>query len=349
MMSINIHKQFKLNNVSFSKEDLIKKAIFFIENGLDYEKHLGQFLLDWLDDRSFVSVQTSGTTGTPKLIYVEKKAMEASAIATGIFFNLKPGDKSLLCMSAQYIAGKMMLVRALVLGLELDVIAPSATPLAVNSNYYDFVAMVPMQVASSMEDLYRVNTIIIGGAKLDSKLSLQLQSLGIKAYETYGMTETVSHIGVKRIQDDFFKVLPDVTIKTDVRNCLIIYAPKISNEAIVTNDIVEIISDDTFKWLGRFDNVINSGGVKLFPEQIENKLQDKIENRYFISGMKDERLGQKVILVIESNSEFKVHDSVFEKLERFEIPKAIFFTEKFEETATNKINRKATLLKIGVV
>lgn len=345
----NVHNRFKLNGVHFSKDDLCRIAFSYIKDGEDYQQPIGQFLLDWFDENDYVTVKTSGTTGKPKQIAIFKEAMVNSALATGDFFKLQPGDSALLCMSAQYIAGKMMLVRALILGLELDVVAPSSTPLKNCNKKYDFVAMVPMQVENSIACLHTVKTVIIGGAKLNFSLKEKLKTVSATVFETYGMTETITHIAAKSVHDDFFTVLPNVQIRQDERNCLVINAPKVSNTEIITNDIVEIVSNTTFKWLGRFDNVINSGGVKLFPEEIEEKLQNKIEQRFFITSKEDDILGQKVILIVESEEEIVFESSVFQDLKKFEQPKEIFFTPKFVETETNKINRIKTVLKIGVV
>lgn len=345
----NVHNKFKLNGIHFSKDDLCRIAFSYIKDGEEYQKHIGQFLLDWFDENNFVTVKTSGTTGKPKQIAIAKEAMVNSALATGDFFKLQPGNTALLCMSAQYIAGKMMLVRALILGLELDVVAPSSSPLENCNKKYDFVAMVPMQVENSITNLNSVKTIIIGGAKLNYTLKEKLKSVSTLVYETYGMTETITHIAAKSVHDDFFTVLPNVQIQQDDRKCLVINAHKISNSEIVTNDIVQILSNTTFKWLGRFDNVINSGGVKLSPEEIEEKLQNKIKQRFFIASKEDDVLGQKVILIVESEKEIALENSVFKDLEKFERPKEIYFTAKFVETETNKINRIKTVLKIGVV
>lgn len=202
---------------------------------------------------------------------------------------------------------------------------------------------------NSITNLNSVKTIIIGGAKLNYTLKEKLKSVSTLVYETYGMTETITHIAAKSVHDDFFTVLPNVQIQQDDRKCLVINAHKISNSEIVTNDIVQILSNTTFKWLGRFDNVINSGGVKLSPEEIEEKLQNKIKQRFFIASKEDDVLGQKVILIVESEKEIALENSVFKDLEKFERPKEIYFTAKFVETETNKINRIKTVLKIGVV
>ena len=342
----NIHNRFKINGVHLDKEALFQLAYSSIKEGEVYEKELGEFLLDWLDDKETIQLTTSGTTGAPKIITIKKEAMVYSAIATGNFFDLHPQDKALLCLSTRYIAGKMMIVRAMMLGLELDIIAPSShLDDVVPNKSYDFVAIVPLQAENSLDKLNQFKKIIIGGAKVSDDLALKLNELNAKIYETYGMTETITHIAAKRIGETYFNTLEHVTITIDDRKCLVIDAPSITNEKIVTNDIVEIHNEKQFKWLGRYDNVINSGGIKLFPEQIETKLVSKIPNRFFITGLPDAVLGTKVVLVIEGKEQ-KIAPSIFDILDKFEKPKEVFFVSEFVETETKKINRIQTLKNI---
>ena len=345
----NIHNRFKINGVHLDKEALFQLAYSSIKEGEAYEKELGEFLLDWLDDKETIQLTTSGTTGAPKIITIKKEAMVHSAIATGNFFDLHPQDKALLCLSTRYIAGKMMIVRAMMLGLELDIIAPSSHLNDVVPNKsYDFVAIVPLQAENSLDKLNQFKKIIIGGAKVSDDLALKLNEVNAKIYETYGMTETITHIAAKRIGETYFNTLEHVTITIDDRKCLVIDAPSITNEKIVTNDIVEIHNEKQFKWLGRYDNVINSGGVKLFPEQIETKLASKISNRFFIAGLPDAVLGTRVVLIIEGEVK-EIDDVIFDSLDKFEKPKEILFLPEFVETETKKVNRIQTLKKIKVV
>jgi O-succinylbenzoic acid--CoA ligase len=224
----------------------------------------------------------------------------------------------------------------------MDFVTPSSNPLKGNRHNYDFVAMVPMQVQNSILELFKVKKLIIGGAKISETLRNQLLEVPTQIYETYGMTETITHIAVKKIEEKSFTVLPNVTIATDERDCLVI-ASRISDTYIVTNDVVELLSETQFHLLGRIDNVINSGGVKLFPEQIEAKLSDKIKQRFFVIGIPDEKLGEQVLIVIEGKPAI-FDDSVFENLPLYEKPKAIRFVPKFIETESGKVKRKDTLL-----
>ena len=343
----NIHNRFKINGFHLDKEALFQLAYSFIKEGALFEKEIGEFLLDWLDESSTIQLMTSGTTGEPKLITLEKQAMVFSAIATANFFDLHPGDKALLCLPTRYIAGKMMLVRAFTIGLELDIM-PSTSHLnsLLPQNKYDFVALVPLQVQQSLAKLNQFKKIIIGGAPVSKSLSDLLQHHKCEVYETYGMTETITHIAAKKIGEETFKVLPTISISADERDCLVINAATISVDPIITNDIVQIVNEHEFKWIGRFDNIINSAGIKLFPEQIATKLSSIITQRFFIAGVPDETLGQKVILVIEGKK-YTINKLLFASLEKYERPKEIYFVSSFVMTETNKINTKKTLNKLG--
>lgn len=342
-MNLIIHPDFRLNGKSFTDVALLSESLYLKENGQLFEKALGNFLLDWMNNESFIFVQTSGSTGKPKQIVLQKSAMIASAKATGLFFNLQPKNTALLCLSANYIAGKMMLVRAITLGLNLDTIDPTSTPLS--SKKYNFIAMVPMQVEKSLSKLHLVDKLLIGGTKVSYTLSESILKSNCNAFESYGMTETISHIAIKKIGEQAFNVLPNVTISVDERNCLVIEALELSKEKIITNDIVEILNATQFILKGRIDNIINSGGIKIFPEEVEEILAKFISVPFFIDSKPDEILGEKVILVLEATP-FLIENNFFSQLSKYQIPKEILFLEAFERTETNKINRKKTLEKL---
>lgn len=338
----NVHNKFKLNGYHLTKDDLIRVAYSFIKEGEYFEKPLGVFILDWFDDRSYLEINTSGSTGSPKIIRVEKQAMVNSALATGDFFGLEPGKKVLHCLPTNYVAGKMMFVRAFILGLEMEFVAPSSNPLEGIDGTFDFCGMVPLQAKNSLKELHKIKKLIIGGVKVHKSLEQELIKLPIEIYETYGMTETITHIAAKKIGEEAFTVLPNVTVSVDDRHCLVIDAKNISEEKIITNDIVNLISDKQFIWMGRYDNVINSGGIKLIPEQIEEKLSTLIPRRYFVYGIPDTNLGEKLVLYIEGTP-LDIDESVFEVLNKYERPKEIVFIPKFKETATGKIIRAESL------
>lgn len=339
----NVHNHFKINGYHLNAIDLCRVAYDYIKEGDANEQAIGEFLLDWFDHKEYIEMRTSGTTGLPKVVKLEKQAMIQSALATGDFFGLEPRDKALLCLPVRFVAGKMMLVRSLILGLDLDIVTPSTEPLALNETKYDFVAMVPLQVQNSINALVNVKKLIIGGAKMDSALEAKLAPLKTEIYETYGMTETITHIAAKKLGESVFTVLPNVKIAQDDRGCLVITVPSISDEPIVTNDLVEIIRENQFIFLGRIDNVINSGGVKLIPEQIEAKLIEKLDSRFFVTGLPDPVLGEKLVLVVEGEKQDFTSD-FFDVLDKFEKPKEIVFVPKFKENENGKLLRKPSLL-----
>lgn len=338
----NVHNKFKLNGFSFTKDDLLRVAYSFIKEGENYEKPLGIFILDWFDPKPYLEINTSGSTGTPKIIRVDKQAMVNSAIATADFFDLQPGQKVLHCLPTEYVAGKMMFVRAFILGLDMEFVAPSSHPLTGVKGSFDFCGMVPLQAKNSIKDLRRIKKLIIGGAKVTKALEQELATIPSQIYETYGMTETITHIAAKRVGASAFTVLPNVKITTDDRHCLVIDAHKISGEKIVTNDLVELISDTQFVWKGRFDNVINSGGIKLIPEQIEEKLASSISNCFFVYGKADELLGEKLVLYVEGES-MPIDDTIFDGLDKYEKPKEVVFITEFKRTATGKVIRDQSI------
>jgi len=352
-----LHPKFRFNGHQLSQEELVEVAYSLIKEGEDFEIAIGDFLLDWFSPHPEIEVKTSGSTGNPKPIKLKKEQMVNSAMATGEFFELNENDKALLCLPANYIAGKMMLVRAMVLGLQIDYVNPGANPLLTVDKDYDFSAMVPLQVQGSLNDLSKIKTLIIGGAPVSTDLKNKLQDVSTVVFETYGMTETITHIAAKKISNisssevgTGFEILPNVTINVDDRGCLVIDAPNVSDKEVVTNDLVELISKSEFKWLGRYDNIINSGGVKLIPELIEQKLSKFISNRFFVTAVPDDQLGQKLVLVVEVKTK---KDELLEELksskslDRFEIPKEVLVVEKFMETGSGKIDRDKTLSMTG--
>ncbi len=347
-----VHSKFKLNGISYSPLRLSELAYDLVKEGSSFEKCIGDFLAAWLDEKPTIIAKTSGSTGTPKNILLQKRQMVNSALATGEYFDLNEGNTVLLCLPADYIAGKMMLVRAMVLGLELDYVEPSSNPLTEFSTNYDFAAMVPLQLENSLDKIEKIKTLIVGGAALSKSMQEKAQEKRTAVFETYGMTETITHIAVKGINGpaggsrNSFNAIPKVTFSKDNRDCLIIAAPQISDNLVITNDIVNLKSETEFEWLGRYDNVINSGGIKLFPEQIEAKLTSLINNSFFVAGIPDETLGQKLVLVVEgemNTNELIQTIKESDTLEGFEIPKSIYKISKFVETETGKIRRTETL------
>ncbi|MFK7950148.1 MAG: AMP-binding protein [Saprospiraceae bacterium] len=346
-----------LNNQKYSKLKLLTLSNQTYDT--NWQQSFWNFIKTWLDENEYVEVKTSGSTGTPKIIRLEKKRMIASAKATGDFFDLKPNDKALLCLPCDYIAGKMMVVRAMVLGLNLYSVEPTGNPLEkVENEGFQFGAMIPLQVLNSLKNnrsqFENIEKMIIGGGVVDSSLLNKLQSVQNQCSATYGMTETITHVAVKTLngeqKSNVYQALKNVKFSQDNRNCLIINAPYLSENQIITNDIIKLHSKSSFEWLGRFDNVINTGGIKVNPEQIEQKIESFIETDFFIASANDEKLGSKVILVIEN--EGKINLDLLKKqfqtvLSKFEMPKLIYVLPQFKRTETGKIQRKRTIKNIN--
>lgn len=315
-------------------------------------RELFDFLRQWADDRPYVTGRTSGSTGTPKEIRLFKQDMEASARLTNRFFGLGPSSGLLLCLSTSYIAGKMMVVRALLCGGNLITQPPAADPLSGLCETVDLAALVPMQVRQSLQAGWagfdRVRQLIIGGAPVGSRLQAELQRLPTACYATYGMTETVSHIALQPLngpgQADRFEALGDVRFEQDERGCLVICAPHLQQQTFVTNDRVRLDDARHFAWLGRHDHIINSGGIKLSPEEIEKKLEALLDLPFYIAPKPDDRLGQQVVLVVESPpwnraAETALFNRMRQQLSRFEMPREVVYLEKFEKTDSGKLRR----------
>lgn len=343
--SLTLHPNFKLNGLDFSSpEEVLNFTDDLLNEGNEQEMSVAKFIEKWLDFTEEIKVKTSGSTGKPKKIKLTKQQMVNSANATGAYFKTGSGTKALLCIPADFIAGKMMVVRAMVLGWDLHVVQPTKDALVEYDNEYDFVAMVPYQVSHSLEALPKVKKILIGGGAISANLEAQLQEIEVEAFASYGMTETITHVAVRRIngvaKSESYSALPDVKFSQDTRGCLCIHAPKISEEVVVTNDLVTLTSATSFIWKGRWDNVINSGGIKLFPESIELKLSDKIELPFIIASEKDEQFGERVILIYEgTESDLPDFKSAFANLESYERPKKVYKLSRFVYTETGKIKR----------
>ena len=310
---------------------------------------LEEFLAEWNNDSPYVEVKTSGSTGEPKRMMVEKKRMLNSARITCDFLGLKEGDTALLCMSLDYIAGKMMVVRSIERGLKLITVEPSGHPLTKINMKFVFAAMVPMQVYNSLlvpeekERLMQIKHLIIGGGAIDEAMEKELREFPNAVWSTYGMTETLSHIALRRISgpeaSDWYTPFESVEISLSAEGCLVINAPEVCAETLVTNDIVEIGADNRFRILGRKDNVICSGGIKLQIEEIEHELKPYVRVPYIISKRKDEKFGEVVVLLTEGSiDEAK---AICEKhLPKYHIPKAYVHIDQIPLTETGKPARK---------
>jgi o-succinylbenzoate---CoA ligase len=326
----------------------------------DFARSAFDFCKSWLQGVQTYTQSTSGSTDLPKPIAIYRKQMIASAKGTEAFFKTDSSSKLLCCLNPSYIAGKMMLARALVWECPIYLVEPSANALSEVNQALNFVAMVPLQVQAclkdekSLEKLRSIQNLIIGGAPISSKLKESLLENGIKAWQTFGMTETVSHIALAEIRDEelVYQALPYVELGQDSRGALWIKSEMSGPDPIQTNDLVELKSKTSFIWLGRADFVVNSGGIKLFPESIEQKAEAVLEEifpgiSFFFFGEKDDKLGEKLILILEtteSSSRVKIlKERLSDVLGKYELPKKIYFSPKFVKTESGKVNRLATL------
>ena len=306
---------------------------------------LNRFLEQWFDNSDVIIAHTSGSTGAPKEIRLLKSDLINSARATCQYFKIGEGSCIVNPLSIDYIAGKMMIIRAIVSGAELWNEHPSLSPLNDWSfdKYIDLLPVVPSQIPGLIESkkINFIRNLIIGGAKLPSSIEEQLKQLNINAYCTYGMTETCSHVALRSINDNAYRAMPGFQFSNDNRNCLIIESETMSFKQLITNDIVELNDSTSFRWLGRYDNVINSGGIKLFPEMIESKIESLFQGRnFYISSRESERWGNELILIVEGCEKIKyLHESLSERLSKYEIPKQIIYKENLEKTSSGKIKR----------
>jgi O-succinylbenzoate synthase len=308
-----------------------------------------EFLEKWVDDSSVIALQTSGSTGKPKTIELKKEHLWVSASKTCGFFGLNPSSTGLLCLSADYIAGKMMLVRALYSGMNLLCIEPAENPVKNLESSVDFCAMVPLQVQQSMETPVKfklIKHLIVGGGPVNSTLIKPLKQHPVKVFETFGMTETLSHIALKQvapITEYAFTAFPGIRLSVSNKNCLLIAYPEMGILAMETNDVVELHTSSSFTWLGRLDFVINSGGIKIHPENIEKLLEPLIQRPFCLIGKPDEKLGEKAVLVLEGEAFDPVDlmKQIKHLLPRYQCPKEIKFINEFPRTDSKKIKRAA--------
>lgn len=311
---------------------------------------LNDFLDEWNNPKDTVEVQTSGSTGVPKCIRVEKQRMLNSARITCDFLGLKAGDTALLCMPLDYIAGKMVVVRSIERQLRLTTVEASGHPLKNITNSFDFAAMVPMQVYNSLqvaeerEKLRTIKHLIIGGGPINDDLQQQLSRFPNNVWSTYGMTETLSHIALRRLNGEnaslWYTPFSTVSISLNTNGCLVIEAPLVHEGRLETHDRAEI-RDGKFRILGRLDNVINSGSIKIQAEEVEEKLRPHIKMPYLISKCSDEKFGEVVVLLTECPDLSFVKEICCNVLPKFWQPKHYLYTSHIPLTGTGKPARKA--------
>lgn len=367
-MPFLLNDNFKIKFDSISKNNISTLPA-------DLQKAAG-IICSWNENVQTFSIKTSGSTGKPKEIQLKRHLMEKSARLTGKTFGLQAGDTLFCCLSTESIAGLMMVVRALVLDCNLFVIPPSSKPLQEipDNTKLDFAAFVPMQMQQIISEspgkfsiLNHMKAIILGGAPVSESFlkSLLEAKIHCPVYHTYGMTETYTHLATRLLNSEngaseFYYPLEGVKLSLDERGCLVIESDITEGEKLVTNDVVELNDKDrSFRWLGRFDNVIISGGVKIQAEEVERAAEKLLSEknkpalRLFAASLPDDKLGEKLVLVIEDDNWSKNEKSAFlnelkTALPKYHAPKDVFFVSKFKETATAKIDRKATLREINV-
>lgn len=322
-----------------------------------WKKEVLAFISLYLDKGDSAIIQlSSGTTGDPKSYTLSREAMMNSAVKTLGFFGLNRGEKVLLCLPVNYIAGKMMVVRALLGGLDLLLQEPSSRPLMELGENIAFAAMVPMQIEESLQQgdhLDRISKLLIGGGELHPDTRQKLLSLNTpEVYESFGMTETYTHFALRRINgpdpDPYFRVLEGVRISTDARGCLEVEVPGITMAPVLTNDLVEIDPGGVgFLWLGRYDNLINSGGIKIIPELLEEEVRKSLGHECLVLPEPDRKLGKKLVLMVEYDGDHPPLDAWMKQLRNrlsgYEIPKRIVTLKSLPRNRSMKPDRTRAL------
>lgn len=309
------------------------------------------FVEEWMNDSSFFTAKTSGSTGIPKIIRIDKAYAKASACATIQFLGLQKGDQALMSLNPHTIGGKMMLVRAMEHDLQLHCIRPKANPLEGNAIPYDFVSLAPIQLAAIIDEtpdqLKLVKHIIVGGGVITDHYQDKLKALGKTVYQTFGMTETLSHIAMRQVgkeTESYYLAMPGVTFSQNpINHTLIVHAPKIGLPELTTNDVVELATPTQFRWMGRADFTINTGGVKVQIEVLEAQLSAMIKVPFFIWSQPHDQLGQEIIIIVEGKlQEEWLKKDFYAALPRYHAPKRIGAIDQFKRTASEKILRQPT-------
>ena len=313
-----------------------------------FVEELKSFLQEWFDPSPTLTVHTSGSTGIPKALCVRKAQMMQSAQMTCRFLGLRAGDSALLCMPLRYIAGKMVVVRALVAQLDLCLAVPSGHPLARIARTPTFAAMVPLQIYNSIQrkeeqiKLMGIKQLLIGGGAIDTALEQAIRTLPGAIYSTYGMTETLSHIALRRLNgkqaSPHYTPLEGVHVALSEAGTLCIEAPLVCDQPLITNDIARLYPDGSFTILGRKDNVINTGGIKIQIEEVEQTLKSILSQPFAITSLPDPKLGERIVLLYTGKA---VAPEKLDILPKYQRPKAILYTQEIPLTETGKINRPA--------
>lgn len=346
----NTEKHLTLNGKVFLFSEIMTQPLSHFTLATVFEKTTIGFCKAWLSNQKTYAIHTSGSTGTPKTIKISRSQMITSAEMTAIFFALAARNRILINLNTQYIAGMMMVVRGFHLDLQMTIIEPSFNPYESIDESFDFYAFVPLQLQAIIEGgkshfLHDAKAIIVGGAPVSDYQEKLFSNITAPVYATYGMTETCTHVALRKLGENSFKALQGVSFDITKNGCLIIHSPTAIASPLITTDVVELISDHEFKWKGRLHNIINSGGIKIQVEELERKIAVIVPHtRFVILAMPDDKLGEKVILV----SDKKIDTTLLKKkLSAYECPKEYHVVPSFPETPTGKIDRikLADLLK----
>ena len=323
-MNQRIHKSFKLNGISHNEQSLLKiinsnRDLLFLRN----------LIISWFNTNNFLEVKTSGSTGNPKKIKIPKEDFIESCLLTKKTFDLNEKSRVINCLPVDYIAGKMMFIRALVLGFDIYTFPIKSKPIDKLESNYDLIAMTPLQLANSINKIERIKNVIVGGGPVQNDLKRKVLRLKNNIFETYGMTESLTHVAIKNLTNNEknFHALEGITFAEN-SGCLLINTPHLSIKKIQTNDEINLVSKTEFAWLGRKDFIINSGGVKINPEELETKLIESYDQNFVISSVKDEILGQKLVIVFEK----KIPEDWIKSTKKFQKiykPKKAYSLKKF--------------------
>lgn len=337
MNSIKIHSKIRKMNIQL------------LTNNINLTSEVTQFINKWNDSTTYFTTKTSGSTGQPKEITIQKKHAIASAKATLLYLNLTTNDTALLCLNPETIGGKMMIVRSIVANMPLIIVEPSANPLKELEETVDFIALAPIQLDRILDEtpekLKKIRAIIVGGGIISNETLEKLKNEKITVFQTFGMTETISHIALRKVgftTNEAYTTVENIEV-SEADGQLVIHASSIGHSSLKCNDLVKVVNPHQFIWLGRSDFVINSGGVKIQIESLEKELKNVIKQNFFIHPKKDSALGEKVVLIIEGeeNSSYTSKSFFHFLTNKYHIPKEIAFIPQFIRTKSDKINRIA--------
>ncbi len=328
------------NNFRLKLEEITKEKIATCAKHKTEQKAL-ELALKWKENTPYFTFHSSGSTGSPRTIEISRKKIILSTIATFEYIDpIGSLQTSLLCISPEFIGGAMVVFRALIKGLDLYISEPSSKIAEglprPSQKQFDLVSMVPLQFEMlSRQELTRFKIVLVGGAPLNS--GLRIIPKNTRIFSTYGMTETISHVALREVHESRFRTVGDTVVDLDSNNRLKFKGTITDHKWLKTNDLGEVISSKMFKWIGRHDFIINSGGVKVNPEDVESKLQQSLKGQYIISARQDSKLGERLVLVIEGEKEMEKID--FGMLDKYETPKEVLYVETLPRTASGKIDR----------